>query len=141
MDGIFLSRRRYAVEILKKFGILDRKDITTPMESNLKLLCDASSESVDATMYHQMIGSLMYLMNMRPDICFAMNTLSQYLTDPRSIHLTAAKHILRYLKGTIDYGLKYEANQNINLEDYADSYWIGNALIGRALQGASLVWD
>ena len=71
-------------------------------------------ESVDAMMYHQMIGSLMYLTNMRPEICFVVNTLSQYLTDPRSVHLIAAKHILRYLKGTIDYGLKYiEVNQKI----------------------------
>ena len=52
------------------------KAMATPMESTLKLLSDASSESVDATMYHQMIGSLMYLMNTRPDICFAVNTLS-----------------------------------------------------------------
>ena len=62
-----------------------------------------------------MIGSLMYLTNTRPDIFFAVNTLSQYLTDPRSVHLIAAKHILRYLKGTIDYGLKYGADQKINL--------------------------
>ena len=61
-------------------------------------------------------------MNMRPDICFAVNTLSQYLTDPRSVHLNAAKHILRYLKGTVDYGLKYDTNQKINLEGYVDSY-------------------
>ena len=57
-----------------------------------------------------MIGSLMYLMNMRPGICFAVNTLSQFLTDPRHVHLIAAKHILRYLRGTIDYGLKYKVN-------------------------------
>ena len=101
---------KYAVEILKSFGMMDCKDMATPMASNLKLLSDASSKLVDATMYHQMIGSLMYLMNTRPDICFAVNTLSQYLTDPRSVHLIAAKHIVRYLKGTIDYGLKYEAN-------------------------------
>ena len=69
----------------------------------------------------------MYLTNMRPDICFAVNTLSQFLTDPRHIHLIAANHILRYLRGTIDYGLKYEENQNINLEGYVDSYWAGNA--------------
>ena len=49
-----------------------------------------------------------------------MNTLSQYLTDLRSVHLTTAKHILRYLKGTVDYGLKYGANQKINLEGYVD---------------------
>ena len=55
-DGIFLGKGKYAVEILKRFGMMDCKSITTPMESNLKLLSDASSEVVDATMYHQMIG-------------------------------------------------------------------------------------
>ena len=61
-------------------------------------------------MYRQMIVSLMYLTNTRPYIFFAVNTLSQFLKDPRHVHLIAAKHFLRYLKGTIDYGLKYEAN-------------------------------
>ena len=91
------------------------------MALNLKLLSDASSEVVDATMYRQMIGSLMYMMNTRPDIFFAMNTLSQLLIDLRHVHLIAAKHILRYLRGTVDYGLKYEANQKINLEGYKKS--------------------
>ena len=84
--------------------------MTTPMASNLKLLSDASSKAVDATMYRQIIGSLMYPTNMRPDICFAVNTLSQFLIDPRHVHLIAAKHILRYLMGTVDYGLKYEVS-------------------------------
>src|SRR5713101_7843330 len=95
-DGIFLGQGKYAVEILKRFGMMDCKTMATPMASNLKLLSDASSETVDATMYRQMIGSLMYLKNTRPDICFAVNTLSLYLTDPRSVHLIDAKHILRY---------------------------------------------
>ena len=69
----------------------------------------------------RLIGSLMYLTNMRPDICFAVNTLSQFLTDPRHVHLIDAKHILRYLRDTIDYGLKYKMNQKINLEGYVDS--------------------
>ena len=80
---------------------MDCKAIATPMESNLKLLSDASSESVDVTMYRQMIGSLMYLTNTRPNICFVVHTLSQFLTDPRHVHLIATKHILRYLKGTV----------------------------------------
>ena len=90
-DGVFLSQGKYTVEILKRFGMMDCKAMTTPMASNLKLLSDASSESVDATMYRQMIGSLMYLMNMRPDIFFAMNTLIQFLTDPRDVHLYYCK--------------------------------------------------
>ena len=110
VDGISLGQGKYAIEILKRFGMMDCKAMTTPMALNLKLLSDASSEAVDATMYRPMIGSLMYLTNTRPNICFFMNTLSQFLIDPRHVHLTATKHILRYLKGTIDYGLKYEEN-------------------------------
>ena len=57
-----------------------------------------------------------------------MNTLIQFLTDPRNVHLIAAKHILRYLRGTVDYGLKYEVSQKINLESYVDSNWAGSAI-------------
>ena len=76
VDGISLGQGKYVVEILKRFGMMDYKAMTTPMASNLKLLSDASSELVDATMYHKMIGSLKYLTNMRPEICFVVNTLS-----------------------------------------------------------------
>ena len=69
VDGISLGKGKYAVEILKSFKMMDCKAMATPMASNLKLLSDASSKTVDATMYHQMIGSLMYLTNMRLDIC------------------------------------------------------------------------
>ena len=81
---------------------MDCKAMTTPMASNLKLLSVASSYSVDATMYCQ----LMYLTNTRPNICFIVTKL-------RHVHLIAAKHILRYLRGIVDYGLKYEVNQKI----------------------------
>ena len=70
-DGIFLEQGKYAIEILKRFKMTECKYMTTPMASNLKLLSDASSETVDAMMDHKLICSLMYLMNMRPDICFA----------------------------------------------------------------------
>ena len=68
-----------------------------------------------------MISSLMYLMNTRPDICFVVNTL-------RHVHLMVAKHAVRYLKGAVDYGLKYDTNQKINLEGYVDSDWAGSAI-------------
>ena len=65
------------------------KAMTTPMASNLKILSDALVDLVDAMMYRHMIGSLMYLMNTRLDICFAVNTLSHFLTDSRHVHLIA----------------------------------------------------
>jgi hypothetical protein len=94
--------------------------VTTPMETNLKLLVETSSDLVDATLYRQIIGSLIYLMNTRSDICFVVNTLSQYLVEPRCVHLVAAKHVMRYLKGTLDYGLCYTGDHAITLYGYID---------------------
>jgi hypothetical protein len=97
--------------------------MNTPMEAKLKLLVDTSSDLIDATLYRQIIGSLMYLMNTRPDNCFAVNTLSQFLVEPRHVHLVAAKHVMRYFKGTIDYGLSYDGDHNFTLSGYTDSDW------------------
>ena len=112
--------------------MMDSKAISTPIKSNLKLLTD---EAVDATMYHQMIGSLMYLTNMRLDICFSVNTLSQFLTDLRHVHLIATKHILRSLRGIVYYAIKYKENQKINLECYVDSDWLGSAIDRKSTSG------
>ena len=57
------------------------------------------------------------------------------MTDLRHVHLTDAKHILRYLRGTIDYGIKYEASQKINLEGYVDSDWAGSAIDKKSTSG------
>ena len=92
-EGIFLNQGKYVVEILKRFNMLECKAMATPMDSNLKLLADDSSELVDVPHYRQITGSLMYLKNTIPDICFAVNTLSQYLVQPRWVHLVATKHI------------------------------------------------
>ena len=79
-------------------------------------------------MYRQMICSLMYLTNMRHVHVIAVNT-------SRHVHVIAAKHILRYLKGTVDYGLKYEVNQKINLEGYVDLDWAGSAIDRKSTSG------
>jgi hypothetical protein len=97
--------------------------MNTPMEAKLKLLVDTSSELIDATMYRQIIGSLMYLMNTKPEICFVVNTLSQFLVEPRHVHLVAAKHVMRYFKGTIDCGLSYDGDHYFTLSGYTDADW------------------
>jgi hypothetical protein len=65
----------------------------------------------------------MYLTNTRLDICFAMNTLSQFLLEPIHVHLVAAKHVMRYLKGTLDCGLSYDGNHDFTMSGYTDSDW------------------
>ena len=71
LERIFLNQGKYTVEILKRFDMLECKSMNTPMEAKLKLLVNTSSKLIDATLYRQIIGSLMYLTNTRPNICFA----------------------------------------------------------------------
>ena len=85
-EGIFIKQGKYVVENLKIFDMLECKAMATPMDTNLKLLADESSEWVDVIQYRQIIGSLMYLMNTSLDICFVVNTLSQYLVKTRCVH-------------------------------------------------------
>jgi hypothetical protein len=125
-EKIFLNQGKYAVEILKRFDMLECKAMNTPMETKLKLLADTSSELVDATLCIHIIGSLMYLMNTRPDIYFGVNTLSQYLVEPRRVHLVAAKHVIRYLKGTLGYGLCYTGDHDFRLVGYTNLDWAGS---------------
>ena len=120
-NEIFLSQGKYTVEIMKRFDMMDCKSMTTPMEANLKKPSAFASNSdlVDPTMYKQLIGSLMFLVNTRLDICFAMNTLSQFMVESRHVHWVPAKHVLRYLHGTVGYGLRYVSGGEVRLQGYA----------------------
>jgi hypothetical protein len=107
--------------------MLECKSMNTPMEMNLMLMVDTLSKLVDATLYRHIIGSLMYLTNSRPNICFVVNTLSRYLVEPRRFHLVASKHVMRYLKGTVDYGLCYTRDHDFRMCGYTDLDWVGSA--------------
>jgi len=119
---IFLSQGKYVVKILDRFGMVDCKLVTTPMELNFKKLCGsvAGPELVNASEYHQLIGALMFLVNSHRDICFAVNTLSQYMVEPHHIHWIGAKNLLRYLRGTITQGLRCTAG-DVRLHGFSDA--------------------
>ena len=120
-DEMILDQGKYVAEILKIFGMIDCKAMTTPMTTSLNLLNDDTLEAVDATLYRQIISSLMYLTNTRPCICFVANTLSQYMVNPKHIYLVGEKHVMRYLKGTLDYWPIYESSGELKLHGYTDS--------------------
>jgi hypothetical protein len=110
---IFLSQRKYVQDILSKFRMTDCKPMVTLMVTNLKKLHDAviGSDPVDLTQYQQLIGSLLYLVHTRPDICYAVSALSQFMSS--------SKHI----KGTQDYGLRYTLGGGVLLHGFFDSNW------------------
>jgi hypothetical protein len=81
---------------------------------------------VDATVYRQLVGSLMYLVNMRLDICYVVIQLSQAMVKPTKLFWKAGKHVLRYLRGTSKYGLWYRQTDEVNLHGFTDADWSGN---------------
>jgi hypothetical protein len=93
----FLSEGKYTVEILKNFGMIECKSMPTPMVMGLKKMSDTDSREIDPYLYRQFIGSLMYLVNTRPYICYVLNVLSQFMIQPRQTHWITTKHVLRYL--------------------------------------------
>ena len=87
-DEIFMVQGKYTVYVLKRFGMMDFKSMPTLMVTNLKKLhdFDTGSDLVDPTMYRQLIGSLMYMIHTRLDICYAVIAMSQFMTEPRQRH-------------------------------------------------------
>eukprot|EP00253_Pinus_taeda_P030695 PITA_30695 len=108
--------------------MVDCKPMTTPMELNFKKLSGnvVGPELGNAFEYRQLIGALMFLVNY-PDICFAVNTLSQYMVEPHHIHWIAAKNLQRYLRGTITHGLRYTVG-NVRPHGYFDVDWASSVV-------------
>eukprot|EP00253_Pinus_taeda_P032085 PITA_32085 len=104
--------------------MMDSKPMATPMITNLKKLRSSDSSLVDSTTYRKLVGSLIYLVNTKSDIYFAVNILSQFQLEPHHDHWIAAKHILRYLRATIHHCLKYDSKE-VKLTSFTDSDWGG----------------
>jgi hypothetical protein len=75
-----------------------------------------------------MIASLMHIVNIRPDICYAVSVLSQFMSQPRKTHWIVVKHVLRDLRGTISYGLRYASSLDIIMHGYGDADWAESAV-------------
>ena len=83
----------------------DCKPMAIHLVSNWRKIDALGSNGFDPTLYCQLIRFLMYLVSTQLDISFAVNSLSQFMVDPKRVHWTAVKHILRYIRGTVEYGL------------------------------------
>ncbi|GJX55168.1 hypothetical protein Tco_0285065 [Tanacetum coccineum] len=113
------------LKLLKKYGMLTSDSVDTPMVEKSKLDEDLHGNLVDATLYHGMIGSLMYLTSSRPDLIYAICLCARYQAKPTKKHLNAVKRIFRYLKGTINMGLWYSKDTGMFMTAYADANHAG----------------
>ena len=105
-DGLFLSQLKYARDILTRAQLLDNKPVHTPMVVSQHLSSDGPLFS-DPTLYRSLVGALQYLTITRPDIAHVVNSISQFLHSLTEDHFLVVKRILRYVKGTLHFGLTF----------------------------------
>jgi hypothetical protein len=98
-NEIFLNQGKYKVEILNKFGMLNRKPMATPMVMNMKKLSMSSShfDEIDPSIYRNLIRSFMYLVNTTPYIFYAASPLSHFISQIRQTYCISVKHVFKYL--------------------------------------------
>ncbi|KAJ9542229.1 hypothetical protein OSB04_028735 [Centaurea solstitialis] len=135
-DGIFINQSKYVHDLLKRFDFGGSNSAATPMPKNFQLNADSSGKPVDQKNYQAIIGSLLYLTASRPDIVFSTGVCTRFQCDPRESHLSAIKRILRYLKGTLDFGLWYPKDSGFELIANTDSDHAGCKLNRKSTSGA-----
>jgi hypothetical protein len=123
----YLSQSKYASDLLSRASLTDTKVVSTPLEMNTRFTPLDGTSLSGATLYRQLIGSLVYLTMTRPDIAHAVHLVSQFLAAPHSTHYAAVLHILCYIKGTMFHGLHFSAHSTLDLCAYSDANWAGDS--------------
>lgn len=102
------------------------KPVSTPVALREKISSTSEHDRVDEKEYRSLVGCLLYLTATRPDILYAVSLLSRFMHCCNITHFKAAKRVLRYVKGTLGYGVKFESAEELKLVGYSDSDWAGS---------------
>ncbi|MCO5576670.1 hypothetical protein L7F22_030485 [Adiantum nelumboides] len=142
------AKRQYALDMLSEYGMVNCKPISMPLDQNVKVRADEGQVLEDATMYRQIVGSLIYLTISRPDLSYAVGLESQFMQLPRKPHLDVVRRTLRYLSATLDYALFYEASTQLQLSGFTDADWASSVCDRRSTSGfmfslrsAAITWS
>jgi len=124
-SGLFLHQRQYALDILERAGMTDCKPCSTPVDTQAKLSADLGDPVADPTDYRSLAGALQYLTFTRPDLTYVVQQVCLHMHDPRESHLAALKRLLRYVRGTVGFGLVLHRSPTSELVVYTDADWAG----------------
>ena len=130
--AIWIDQTAYASGVLKRFKVDKMSSSPLPMESGAQYNLAQEGEDADTELYQQAVGSLMHLTHTRPDITFAVHKVAQFSHQPKKHHWTAVLRILRYVKGTVDFGIKYSGTK---VEVYSDTDFAGDRKDRKSTKG------
>ena len=132
-----IDQSAYLRSVLERFGMADCKPVSTPMEPGKHYeKTPDNEEGLETREFQALIGSLVYAsIATRPDLSEAVGKLSQHMSRPNKVHWVAAKRVLRYVKGTLDLGLKFERSNKFELVGYSDADWAGDVDTRKSTSG------
>nr|KYP36274.1 Retrovirus-related Pol polyprotein from transposon TNT 1-94 [Cajanus cajan] len=133
--GIHLCQRKYTLDLLSDTGMLASKPVSTPMDYSTHLSASSGTPFTDTAAYRRLVGRLIYLTNTRPDITYAVQQLSQFVSNPTTAHRQALFRILCYLKGTPGSGIFLSVNSSVQLRAFSDYDWAGCPDTRRSITG------
>ena len=114
-EGIFINQKKYTLDLLSESGMMECKPTDTPIAINHGLQITEGAQLADKERYQRLVGKLIYLSHTRPDIAYAVSVISQFMHRSQKDHLEAALRVVRYLKGTFDYGIMFKKNDHLEI--------------------------
>lgn len=136
IKGIFLSQRKYTLDLLEETGMSTCQPTDTLIEEGLKLFAEPNQVPVDKGRYQRLVGRLMYLAHTRPDLAYALSVVSQFMHNPGEQHMNVVMCILRYLKSAPGKGILFTKNgNNQSVSVYTDADWAGSIDDRRSTSG------
>lgn len=141
-NGLVLTQRKYIEDLLLRTSMEATKGVASPMLPTDKLSLDDGDplSPEDTTKYRSVVGALQYLSFTRPDISFSVNKVCQFLSRPTTVHWTAVKCILRYLRHTCDLDLSFTKSGSLLLSAFSDADWAGNPDDRRSTGGYTIFY-
>ncbi|XP_019416648.1 PREDICTED: uncharacterized protein LOC109327923 [Lupinus angustifolius] len=136
--GMFMHQKKYTQHMLKKFNTVNCNSVETPSEPNLRLDKDDHELVVDDTLFRQVVGCLRFICHTRLEISFNVGLMSRFMSSPKKTHLVAKKRILRYLSGTLYFGVLFSTRPEkcrLQLNAYFDSDWGGDLIERKSTMG------
>ena len=125
-NGYYLTQAKHTFDLISRASITDSNIVDTPIEYNFRLNSHDGESLSNATLYRQLVVSLIYLTVTCLDISYAVHVVSQFMAAPRSPHYAAVLKIIQYLKGTIFDGFHFSSHSLLTLQAYSDADWTGD---------------
>lgn len=122
-QGMIISQRKYTLDVLEEFDVSHLSTVSSPLDPSVKLTAELGTPLLDPTVYRHFIGKINYLTHTRPDLSFAILTLSQFMQTPTTDHFNAGLRVIRYLKDFPSHSFFFTVSPSFSLNTFCDADW------------------